>query len=471
MARPGILHMVMKCLPGGNLMFTRQRSLPMYILSMDFGTSSLKIALLRQDLQIVKAFKVEYQYRVLNQNWVELDAETAISAMCSGISDLSGYIDEIELVSFDTFSPSVTLIDREGEALYPVIMHLDRRSRDQSQRIIDEIGTKEFQSITGIQPFIGGASVTSVLWLMENEPALFEKAYKLAHFNTYVYHRLTGCWATDPVNASMTGMYETMGGDRWSDRICGALGIPEGKLPDILQAGTIAGRLTRQAAQLTGLREGIPVALGSNDAATAQVGAGNTKAGDILDISGSSEMVSILSDKAVVNDKYYLRKAATPGLWQIFAITASGLAIDWFRREFYRDMDDKAFFNAEFPAIINENIKSSNVHFAPYIAGDRQSLTPKTASFSGITLQASRRDFLASILFGIHEPIVETIRLAEAFLELNRNVKLTGGMVDDAFIGLKRKIIEGFDFEVVDNCPIIGNAVLALQGLNSRKGE
>ncbi|HEX2945576.1 MAG TPA: FGGY-family carbohydrate kinase [Clostridia bacterium] len=440
----------------------------MYILSMDFGTSSLKLALLERDLRVVKSLKVEYQYRIRNQNWVELDAETAISAMCRGIRELSGYADKIELVSFDTFSPSVTLMDSEGEALYPIIMHLDRRSKDQSQRIIDEMGTKKFQSITGIQPFIGGASVTSILWLMENEPALFEKAYKVAHFNTYVYHRLTGRWATDPVNASMTGMYETMGGSRWSDAICGTFGIPEGKLPDILQAGTIAGSLTKQASQLTGLREGIPVALGSNDAATAQIGAGNTKAGDILDISGSSEMVSILSDKAVVNDKYYLRKAATPGLWQIFAITASGLAIDWFRREFYRDMDDKAFFSVEFPKIIGENITNSNIHFAPYIAGDRQSLEPKTATFSGITLQASRGDFLASILLGIHEPILETIRLAEAFLQLNRNVKLTGGMVHESFIGLKKKIMEGFDFTIVDNCPILGNAILALEGLNGR---
>lgn len=440
----------------------------MYILSMDFGTSSLKIALLNRELKIVKALKVEYRYRVLNQNWVELDADTAISAMCRGIKELSEYTDEIDLVSFDTFSPSVTLMDSEGEALYPVIMHLDRRSGEQSKRIIEEMGTREFQAITGIQPFIGGASVTSVLWLMKNEPEIFNKTFKVAHFNTYVYRRLTGCWATDPVNASMTGMYETVAGDRWSDTICGTFGIPKDKLPDILQAGTIAGRLTRQAALLTGLREGIPVALGSNDAATAQIGAGNTKAGDILNISGSSEMVSILSDKAVVNEKYYLRRAVTPGLWQIFAITASGLAIDWFRREFYRDMDDRTFFGSEFPAIIRENIGSSNVRFAPYIAGDRQSLTPKTASFSGITLQASRRDFLASILIGIHEPILETIRLAGDFLELNRNVKLTGGMIGDEFIGLKRKLMEGYDFTASDNCPIIGNGVLALQGLDGK---
>ena len=131
----------------------------------------------------------------------------------------------------------------------------------------------------------------------------------------------------------------------------------------------------------------------------------------------------------------------------------------------YRDMDDRTFFGVEFPAIINESISSSNVHFAPYIAGDRQSLTPKTATFSGITLQASRRDFLASILLGIHEPIVETVRLAGGFLELNRKIMLTGGMLDEAFIGLKRKIMEGFDFSVTDNCPIIGNGVLALQGL------
>ena len=139
-----------------------------------------------------------------------------------------------------------------------------------------------------------------------------------------------------------------------------------------MEAGTVAGNLKPKVAEACGLKAGIPVALGGNDAATAQVGAGNTKSGEILNISGSSEMVSILSDTPKVNDKYYLRCSATPGLWQIFAITASGFALDWFREEFYKDMDARTFFDKEMPDVIAHNLNTTEVGFLPYIAGDRQ---------------------------------------------------------------------------------------------------
>ncbi|MGI5895364.1 MAG: FGGY-family carbohydrate kinase [Oscillospiraceae bacterium] len=441
----------------------------MKVLSVDFGTSSVKLSVVDDQLNILDSAKVSYQLRVTNGDWIELDGDVLFDAMLEGIRKLDKHAAEIELIGFDTFSPSMTFMDAEGNALHPVLTHLDRRSKEQTQEILRVMGKEKFQSITGIQPFTGGASVTSVLWMKENRPDVFEPAVKLGHLNTYIYKRLTGVWATDPTNASMTGMYETVTGKGWSEEICGAFGIPMEKLPPILEAGTVAGSLKPEVAEACGLKAGIPVALGGNDAATAQVGAGNTKSGEILNISGSSEMVSILSDTPKVNDKYYLRCSATPGLWQIFAITASGFALDWFREEFYKDMDARTFFDKEMPDVIAHNLNTTEVGFLPYIAGDRQSLEPKRGAFTGLTLQATRKDFLAAIFLGIHQPIQETIALAEEFLTLNKTIKLTGGMVDDAFLQIKHKLFPGYEFTVKPDCPVLGNVVLALEGLKRAK--
>ncbi|MCI8501461.1 MAG: sugar kinase [Oscillospiraceae bacterium] len=441
----------------------------MHILSVDFGTSSVKLSVVDDRLNILDSAKVSYQISVTNGDWIELDGRVVFDAMLEGIRKLSRYTGSIELIGFDTFSPSMTFMDEEGNALHPVLTHLDRRSKEQTKEILRVMGKEKFQSITGIQPFTGGASVTSALWMKENRPDVFEPAYRLGHLNTYIYKRLTGVFATDPTNASMTGMYNTVTGKGWSEEICTIFGIPMEKLPPIVEAGSVLGGLRPEIAALCGLKAGIPVALGGNDAATAQVGAGNSHSGDILNISGSSEMVSILSDTPKVNDKYYLRCSATPGLWQIFAITASGFAIDWFREEFYKDMDARTFFDKEMPEVIANHLGSTEVGFLPYLAGDRQSLEPKRGAFTGLTLQATRRDFLAAIFIGIHEPILETIRLAEAFLPLNKTVKLTGGMVDDAFLSIKHRLFPGYGFEVKPDCPILGNAVLALKGLERSK--
>lgn len=437
----------------------------MNILSVDFGTSSVKLSVVDEQLNILDSAKVSYQIRVTNGDWIELDGDVVFDAMLEGIRKLSAYAGSIGVIGFDTFSPSMTFMDEDGNALHPVLTHLDRRSKAQTQEILQVMGKDAFQKITGIQPFTGGASVTSVLWMKENLPDVFDRAYRLGHLNTYIYKRLTGVFATDPTNASMTGMYNTVTGNGWSKEICSTFGIPMEKLPEIVQTGTILGGLKKEVADACGLNEGTPVAFGGNDAATAQIGAGNRRSGEILNISGSSEMVSILSDTPKVNDKYYLRCSATPGLWQIFAITASGFAIDWFREEFYKDMDARTFFDKEMPDVIAHNLNTTEVGFLPYLAGDRQSLEPKRGAFTGLTLQATRKDFLAAIFLGIHEPILQTIRLAEEFLTLDKTIKLTGGMVDDAFLSIKHKLFPDYRFQVKLDCPVLGNAVLAMEGL------
>jgi sugar (pentulose or hexulose) kinase len=266
----------------------------------------------------------------------------------------------------------------------------------------------------------------------------------------------------------MTGMYETISGKGWSREICEAFGIPRDMLPEVQNAGTICGGLSRETAELCGLKPGIPVALGSNDAATAQVGAGNTQAGGMLNISGSSEMISVLTDTPRIDDRYYLRCSATPGLWQIFATTASGFAIDWFQKEFYRDMDNDEFFKREFPRVVEEYLDTSTVEFLPYIAGDRQSLTPKKAAFTGITLETKREDLLAAILLGIHEPIKDVLSICETFMSLEKKIKLTGGMIDAAFLRVKERLFPAYQFEIIPDCPVIGSGRLALEGLQHR---
>ena len=432
----------------------------MKFLSIDIGTSSVKTAVVNENLCVLASSKKDYRIRVSNADWVELDADSVLGAIIDSIKALPDSRDA-DMVVFDNFSPSLVLMDRDGNAIYPIITHMDRRSKKQTQDILRDFGHDRFQAITGIQPFTGGASITSLLWIKENCPDKFRNCHCLGHINTYIYKQFTGQWAIDTVNASMTGMYETLSGNGWSGEICGAFGIPLGVLPDISYAGTLRGNLTGSIARLSGLKEGLPVALGTNDAAAAQVGAGNRSSGDILNICGSSEMISILTDKPTANDSYYLRCFCLPGLWQIFAITAGGFAIDWFREQFCRELSARQFFDEELEEAIAICDKNLTVGYAPYLAGDRQSITPKKAAISGLTLDTKRIHVLAGILLGMHQPLIEVVGLCEGNIELHKKIKLTGGLVTPSFIDLKRRLFEGYSFEAIRDCPLKGNVALA----------
>lgn len=437
----------------------------MYILSIDFGTSSVKSSILDESVNVVAFSKEEYLYKVIDRDKVELDTEVMFNAFVNSLEVLDKYKNDVDIIAYCTFSPSLVLMDKDGIEIYPAITHLDRRSRKQSSMILKKMGKTEFQEITGVLPFAGGVSVTSLLWMKENLPEVYNKTYKIGHLNTYVYKKLTGVWATDPTNASMMGLYETITSKGWSKDICLNLGISENLLPSIFSAGTILGKLSKSVAMRTGLKEGIPVTLGSNDAATAQIGADNLNCGDMLNISGSSDMISIITDIPKISDMYYLRNAITPGKWQIYATTIGGFAIEWFRKEFYKDVTQDQFYNKCFPDVIEDFSTDPTVKFLPYLAGDRHSLRKKRGVFSGLTLDSTREDMLRAILMGIQGPILNTINLSSNFIKLSNILKVTGGLTSDSYINLKRQIFKDLEIKVIDNCPTLGNGKLALESL------
>jgi len=435
------------------------------ILSVDFGTSSLKMAVLDENLNILRDTKVEYAYEVINKTHIQIDAEIVYAAFLKGLDNLQEYKSKIDVVAACNFSPTLVAMDKDGKPLYPMIIHLDRRSYPQSEFAIKAVGKEAFLNINGNLPFPGGISCTSILWIKDNLPEIYKQTYKFGHFNTYFHRRLVGKWATDPTNASFTGIYETFKGGSWSEELCKGLGIDMDKLPDIVPSLSIIGHLTREAAAETGLREGIPVLMGSNDTSSAAYGVGAVNPGDILNISGSNEIVTITTDKPVPNEYYYIRTSMEADKWLYLAITVGGFAVEWFRKEFFRDMDKKDFYGKYFQEIVKQDCKT-DVIFEPYLAGDRHSLELKTGAFRGLTFDTTRDDVFIGLLVGTYEPIIKTIEICKTQMKLNPNIFWTGGMVSDAYMQFKKKVFKGFDFVMTRECSTLGNGKAALKVLS-----
>lgn len=436
------------------------------ILSIDFGTSSLKLQVLTGELKPLQTAKVSYDLIIKNNDWVELNPEDLWKALRQGVEELGEYRDTISLIAYDTFSSSLTFMDAEGNALMHTITHLDRRAKEQTIAIQERMTKEYFQSITGTYPFTGGCPLTTVMWVKKYMPELFQKTYKFGNLNSYLYKRLTGLWAIDYCNATMMGLYETTTMNGWSKEICETFEIPMDILLDVQKAGTIAGGLTKEAANYLGLRAGIPVALGTNDAAISQVGAGNTNVGNILNVAGSSDIFSVLSDIPKPGPCYYLRAAATVGLWQIFSTSSAGFSIEWCRKEFFGEMAQEEYYNDEMAAAIANEPNGTGVRFLPYLSGDRQSLEPKTGGFTGLTLDSTRRDMLAAVMVGIHQHILDTVKACEQLMpNMGKEIKMSGGFVTDAVLEFKQRLLPGYKLIPKDNCTLLGNAILALENL------
>lgn len=441
----------------------------MIYLSVDFGTSAVKISLLDDDGNTLAWTKRDYPFVTLPGEKYEIREEDLMGAFISGAFSLpEEYRKNVSMVIYDTFSPSPVFMDDEGKLVYPnIITHMDRRSRAQSATVDKIVGKDRYMSIAGIYPFAGGCSAMTLLWFQENEPEVLEKTRHIGHLTTFVHHRLTGKWMVDLVNASMMGLYETTTQGNWSSELIEAFGFKREWFPEIKNPGTIFGELLPSMAEKLGVPAGIPVAVGTNDVAAAQMGAGNQTAGGIMNTTGSSEMVSILTDKAVVNPGYYLRNAALPGLWQIYVTTCGGFGVDWFHKQFCQELTAEEFHRYLEQCLI-QNMSENPVSFDPYLTGDRQSLEKKTAAWHGLTLQATREEMLAALLQSMQGVLYTAVKQAEEVLPLTRTIKVSGGMATPTYLKLKKLAFPGYEFEQVDNCPILGNLRLA-QYYNAEK--
>ncbi len=448
------------------------------ILSIDFGTSSLKLGILDEAFSTVHWEKETYPYILLPGEKVEIDPDAMMAALVKAASRMpKRLMAQVDLLCYDSFSPSLMLMDEAGNALYPVVTHMDRRSREQSGAIRNIMGKERYQAIAGVYPFTGGVSLTTLLWFMAHAPDLCRSVRRIGHLPTYLHRRFTGRWAVDLVNASMMGLYDTVGQSGWSEEILETFSIPAHWLPSIHTPGERLGMLLPEMAALLGLHPGLPVAMGTNDAMASQAGAGNDRSGQALNIAGSSDMISILVNRPALHPGYYVRNAARKGLWQIYATTSGGFAVDWFYRQFCREMDEAAFYGDYLPACAErageasmkgtENTRAQeaagdHVAFDPYLSEDRQSLEQKKAAWHGLSLGTTREDMLSSLLLSMQRVLRDTLTQAASQIPMKGILKVTGGFAE-SIMPLKRAVFTGYALDYREDCTLRGNGVLAAE--------
>ena len=311
-------------------------------------------------------------------------------------------------------------------------------------------------------PYPGGSSVTSMLWLREQEPETWQNTRYFGHTNTFLVHRLTGQWGMDPSNASFTGLYDTMRASGWDERLAADLGVERDRLPPIVPSSAVAGTVTREAACVTGLREGTPVVMGAGDTACAALGADVVREGEILNATGTVEVMVLCTARPKASAEYLIRTHALEGLWLIMnIIPTGGEAIEWVRREFYRDLGREEFFEEHLPRALRQ--RSTPVRMAPFLSGDRTSFRQKSASYRGVTLKSTRDDFLLATCQAVVREMKTRYRHYEAQWRPTGCIRCTGGGVR-ALLELKKRSFPALSWEEVDDATLRGAARLAWMG-------
>lgn len=435
------------------------------ILAIDVGTQSLRASIIDPRLCLLERRQIPYSVEVKSGNQVEIDAEVlwqALARACTGLTQKA----RVGAVSLSTLCPSLLAMAGDGTPLSNVILHLDRRSYAQAKWILSRIEEERFLQIAGNLPVPGGISVTSLLWIRDHFPEIyFKKEVCFGHAVTFFCKRLTDRFVIDPSNASFTGLFDTVGYGDWDDRLLDPLGIEKQKLPEVMLSASVAGELAASSARLLGLPKSIPVVIGANDTTCSAVGAGLLNQGDMLNTSGTVEILVLCLEKPVVSRNHLLRTHAYPGKWLAMrTVGAGGASIEWFRKNFCQDMSKNQFYDVYLADILSEG-RRPKTRFHPYLTGDRNKIKQRTGSFTRLTLDSTREDLLLALVHGIISYQIESISEWKKTGTLSPRICHVGGGASDAYTAYKQRLFKDYEFVQLGETTLVGAAILARDAL------
>ncbi len=440
------------------------------ILAVDIGTTGMKMGVFQvvdEALSPVRQFSQEYEVNIYNDGLfgdIEQDKwKQAFVAGCKAIEDVTG---EVDVISLSGTTPGLTAMDKNGEALYPAILMLDQRSREQAQRIIDTVGMASLLETTANMPVAGGCSLASILWIKDNYPDIFNKTHKFGHSNTYIAHWLTGAFAIDPSSASLTALYNTVANDlTWNEDIAATFGLALDRLPEIVQAYGSVGRVSESLARQFGFKKEPAVLIGGNDAVLAAYSVGIKDPGDVINVNGTCEISLVCLDRCLPLADYNIRAHVLADRWlTLHVMNAGGKALDWFRELFCSELNAEEFYDHFLPSAIESWLEQeSGVTYVPYLMGSRYSLEPLKAQLSGLTQQTTREEILAAIVKGLCEYQKAHLDDIEKNVSLQNVIHVTGGATNPALIRAKSKWMRDCKYVYDEQSSMKGAALLGLK--------
>ena len=296
-----------------------------YLLGVDIGTSGTKTVLFDEVGNTIASALEEYPLYQPNIGWAEQDPEDWWQATVGGIRSVlakSGIkASDISGIGLSGQMHGMVLLDADNKVLRRSIIWCDQRTTAECEQITSIIGAERLIEITA-NPALVGFTASKIMWVKNNEPAIFEKVKMILLPKDYVRFRLTGEFATEVSDASGMQLMD-IPGRCWSNEVLSKLGIDSSQVAKLYESQEVSGRVNSSAASLTGLYEGTPVVGGGGDQAAGAVGNGIVKPGIVSSTIGTSGVVFAYLDKISIDPKGRVQTFchAVPNTWHVMGVT------------------------------------------------------------------------------------------------------------------------------------------------------
>ncbi|MGI6072318.1 MAG: xylulokinase [Lachnospiraceae bacterium] len=292
-------------------------------LIIDMGTSSVRVAIMDDELHIVDAEVVK---RVAD---VTFDAghewEMIFELMCR----ICSRHDNISAVSSSSLLSWVGL-DNDLNAVTPCMtyMHQCREEYEAFSKTHDD------SHVYGVslRRMSAENAAFKLVHLKNSKPEIYSKMKCLTTLKDFINAKLTGRCCIDHTFAGYTLLYNVEKAC-WDEDAIREFGTDIDKLPELERPYSIVGELRPEIAKALGLVAGIPVVCGSVDGSTGILGAGAYEAGTAVSVMGTTDVVFMVHSKLTADKTFGVvtNPHVYPGMWISGGpMGLYGGTVDWF---------------------------------------------------------------------------------------------------------------------------------------------
>jgi sugar (pentulose or hexulose) kinase len=409
------------------------------VIGLDIGTSSCKGLLLSSGASVVEVARRGYGEPDPGVGVLVLDPLLVRTAMLDLVAELGAVArsggDPVTAVSFSVSGDEGVPVDGQGTALYPCILSADQRGGPQASQL--EADYDNWSQQTGL-PVASNYPVVRLMWLRDNEPAVFARTRQF-----WCWEELCESWlgappVIDPTLAARVGAFDlTTHG--WSPAILDACDLDVNVLPQIAPSGTTLGTVARPVADELGLDHNVAVVAGGFDQVMAAFGSGAHAPGQGVLSLGTWEALTVATAHEICGPAIQGAGMAsgpyvTPAAAHVLAVTPNGGAA---RSRLVRLLGGDG---ADVSGLLASADERHGLVVVPDISG---CYTPwmerdSTASISGLTLTTTPGHILAAFVEATSFDLRYALEaLAAADVEVSQLRVTSGGANSEALLQLK----------------------------------
>jgi xylulokinase len=388
-----------------------------YLLGFDIGSSSVKAALLEAETgkPIASVFSPPTEMPISSPQagFAEQDPELWWNELTLATKKLkqqtSFKSDEIIAIGISYQMHGLVCVDKNCKPLRPSIIWCDSRAVEIGQSAFKGIGEKFC-----LQHFLnspGNFTASKLKWVMESEPDIYKRIYKIMLPGDYIALKLTGETATT-VSGLSEGIFWNFTKKRAAKELLEYYSIDEKILSPLVPTFGDQGHLIADAAAQLGLSAGIPVSYRAGDQPNNAFSLNVLQPGEIAATAGTSGVIYGVTDQANydelsrVNTFVHVSYAeADPRYGILLCVNGTGILNSWLRKNFFVD----ASYDSINLAASKISVGSDGLQFYPFGNGAERILANQNPGghLKGLDFNRHRWEHVAraaqeGIVFALH---------------------------------------------------------------------